>query len=56
MVLSKMLAASATLVAYYIYMLYTTVVASPTFGPSDFPNYAKMLLRLICLLGGAVGT
>ncbi|WHQ37064.1 Mbov_0396 family ICE element transmembrane protein [Spiroplasma sp. SV19] len=56
MVLSKMLAASATLVAYYIYMLYTTVISNPNFGPSDFPGYAKMLLRLICLLGGALGT
>ncbi|AGM26067.1 hypothetical protein SSYRP_v1c04750 [Spiroplasma syrphidicola EA-1] len=56
MVLSKMLAASATLVAYYIYMLYTSIVAKPSFGPSNFPSYAKMLLTLLCLLGGALGT
>ncbi|AGM25479.1 Mbov_0396 family ICE element transmembrane protein [Spiroplasma chrysopicola] len=56
MVISKMLAASATLVAYYIYMVYTSIVSKPSFGPSNFDRWAQMLLRLLCLLGGALGT
>ncbi|APE74450.1 Mbov_0396 family ICE element transmembrane protein [Spiroplasma citri] len=55
MVLSKMLAASTALVAYYIFIIYINVISGPNFGPSDFPGYAKMLLQIICILGGALG-